>query len=137
MEFLTGRSKLPLWAVIPSVVLLLIYGMRSYLAFVDQPFWYDSMGIPIPEHAFLLFSWGGKNNAMVVSLLLGLLSRQRLPLAIAMAVLFTGQLGDAFSGAQTGVNVFVTYIAMAFVAIQLVLLFVSQSRAATPAASAA
>ena len=125
MDFLIGNNKLPLWALIPSAVLLLIYTMLSYLAFADPGFWYESMGIPTPEHGFLLLSWGGKNNAMVVALLLGAISRQRLPVAIAMAVLFTGQMGDAFAGAQTGVNVFVTYIALAFVVVQLVLMYVS------------
>ena len=127
MDFLTGNNKLPLWALIPSAVLLLIYLMLSYLAFADPGFWYESMGIPTPKHGFLLMSWGGKNNAMVISLLLGVLSRQRLPLAIAMAVLFTGQMGDALAGAQTGVNVFVTYIALTFVIIQLVLMYVSST----------
>lgn len=125
MDFLTGNNKLPLWALIPSAVLLLIYLMLSYLAFANPGFWYESMGIPTPEHGFLLLSWGGKNNAMVISLLLGVLSRQRLPVAIAMAVLFTGQMGDALAGAQTGVNVFVTYIALTFVIIQLALMYVS------------
>lgn len=122
------NSQLPLWALVPSVFLLLIYLMLSYLAFSNPTFWYESMGIPIPEHAFLLTSWGGKNNAMIMSLLLGMLTRQRVPVLIAMAVLFTGQIGDAIAGAQTGVNVFVTYIAMGFVALQLVVLFVANSR---------
>ncbi len=82
------------------------------------------MNIPVPEHGFLLLSWGGKNTAMLVALILGVLSRQRLPILIAMAVLLTGQLGDAYAGAQTGVDVFVTYIAMSLVAIQLVLMLV-------------
>ena len=128
MNFLTEQSKLPYWALIPAAFLLFIYVMLSYLAFADQAFWYESMAIPVPEHAFLLLSWGGKNNAMVMSLLLAVISRQRLPLSIAMAVLFTGQLGDAFAGAQTGVNVFVTYIAMGTVAVQLVLMYVSHGR---------
>lgn len=131
MNALTSNSKVPLWVLIPSVLLLLIYLMLSYLAFVDPTFWYESMGIPVPEHGFLLLSWGGKNNAMVISLLLALISRQRLPLAIAMAVLFTGQMGDANAGAQTGVNVFVTYIALALVIVQLILMYASYNRNAT------
>ncbi|MEM7110929.1 MAG: hypothetical protein AAF614_00750 [Chloroflexota bacterium] len=130
MDFLIGQNKLPLWAFIPGLFLLLIYGMLSYLAFADPTFWYESMGIPTPEHGFLLLSWGGKNNAMFISLLLGLLSRQRLPVAIALAVLLTGQLGDSFAGAQTGVNVFVTYIGMGFVALQLVFMYLSHGRQA-------
>ena len=125
MDFLLSNNKLPLWALIPSALLVFIYIMLSYLAFANPGFWYESMGIPTPEHGFLLMSWGGKNNAMVVALLLGVLSRQRLSVAIAMAVLLTGQMGDALAGAQTGVNVFVTYIALAVVIVQLVLMYVS------------
>ena len=125
MDFLLSNNKLPLWALIPSALLLFIYIMLSYLAFANPGFWYESMGIPTPEHGFLLMSWGGKNNAMVIALLLGVISRQRLPVTIAMAVLLTGQMGDALAGAQTGVNVFVTYIALTVVIIQLILMYVS------------
>ena len=65
---------------------------------------------------------------MVVSILLALISRQRFPMAIALAVFFTGQISDAVAGAQTGVNVFITYIGMALVAAQLVVMWVSGLR---------
>ncbi|MEM8863028.1 MAG: hypothetical protein AAGD96_32355 [Chloroflexota bacterium] len=128
MNFLTGNSKLPWWALIPAVLIILVYGMLSFIAFFNPESWYGSMGIPVPEHAFLLISWGGKNTAMVVSILLALISRQRLPMAIALAVFFTGQLGDTVAGAQTGVNVFVTYIGMGLVAAQLVVMWASSLR---------
>ena len=122
------NNKLPLWAIVPSVLLLLVYVMLSYLAFADQGFWYESMGIPVPEHAFLLWSWGGKNSAMVVGLLLAMLSRRGLPILIMMGVFLTGQFGDINAGARTGVNVFVTYIGMAFVALQVVAMVVWANR---------
>ncbi|MEM7801311.1 MAG: hypothetical protein AAF633_19110 [Chloroflexota bacterium] len=125
-KLFNSNERVAWWVLVPLLFLVFIYAMLSYLAFYNQPFWYESMGIPQPGHGFLLLSWGGKNNAMLISLVLGILTRQRLPILIAMAVLFTGQLGDAFAGAQTGVNVFVTYIAMALVAFTLVLLYVEQ-----------
>lgn len=128
MNTFLKNDMLPLWTLIPSVFIILIYVMLSYLAFADQLFWYESMGIPIPEHDFLLLSWGGKNTAMVVSILLAVLSRQRLPILIAMAVFLTGQFGDINAGVQTGVNVFVTYIGMAFVVLQLVFLYLVERR---------
>ena len=128
MEMLTEKVKLPFWSLIPSAFLLIIYIFLSNLAINDPTFWYESMEIPQPEHGFLLISWAGKNTAMVMSLLLAVLTRQRLPVLIAMAVLFTGQIGDSVAGSQTGVNVFVTYIGMAFVALQLILLYVIHTR---------
>ena len=125
MTFLTGSSKLPWWALIPAVLIILVYSMLSYIAFFDPASWYSSMGIPQPEHGFIITSWGGKNTAMVVSILLALISRRRLPMAIALAVFFTGQIGDAVAGAQTGVNVFITYIGMGLVAAQLVAMLIS------------
>ncbi len=70
----------------------------------------------------MLLSWGGKNTAIVVGLLLAMLSRQRLPILIMMAVLLTMQFGDINAGMRTNVNVFITYIGLAFVLLQLILI---------------
>ncbi len=126
MNAFTGQSKLPYWALIPAVLIILVYTMLSYIAFFDPASWYSSMGIPQPEHGFIITSWGGKNSAMVVSMLLALISRRRLPMAIALAVFFTGQIADAVAGAQTGVSVFITYVGMALVVAQLAVMLVSR-----------
>lgn len=67
-----------------------------------------------------------------MGLLLATLSRRRLPLVIMIAVFLTGQMGDINAGAQTNVNVFVTYIGMAFVVLELILSTIYQSRRITP-----
>ena len=133
MSNMLNTRKVAWWVLIPLILLLAVYGMLSYLAFVDPAFWYDSMGIPTPEHGFLLLSWGGKNTAMVIGLLLATLSRQSLPILMMMGVFLTGQLGDTVAGAQTGVNVFVTFIGMGLVAVTLILLYVERSRVAVAA----
>lgn len=119
-------KKVPLWLLIPPVLLILIYSMLSWLAFTDPIFFHESMTIPVPGHGFMLLSWGGKNTAIVVGLLLATLSRQLLPILIMMAVLLTMQFGDINAGARTNVNVFITYIGLALVALELVLIWVTQ-----------
>lgn len=79
------------------------------------------MAMPYPNHDFLIWSWAGKNSAIVIGLLLSILSRRNLPLIIMMAVLLTMQLGDIYAGAKTGVNVFVTYMALSLVALTILL----------------
>ncbi len=118
---LDARLRWP-FLVVPSL-LVLIYGMLSYISLADQSFFYESMEIPVPENEFLLWSWGGKNSAMLAVLVLGIASRRALPVLIAMAMLLVGQFGDINAGAQSGVNVFITYIALALVLVQLGLLF--------------
>ena len=118
---LDARLRWP-FLVVPAL-LVLIYGMLSYISLADQSFFYESMEIPVPENEFLLWSWGGKNSAMLAVLVLGIASRRALPVLIAMAMLLVGQFGDINAGAQSGVNVFVTYIALALVVVQLGLLF--------------
>ena len=114
--------RLPVTHLVIPGLLVLIYGMLSYLAFADQDFFYDSMEIPVPSNEFLLWSWGGKNTAMLVALLAGVLTRRSLLMVVAMAVLVTGQMGDVNAGAQSGVNVFVTWIAFGLVVAQTTLM---------------
>ncbi len=114
--------RLPLTHLILPGLLVLIYGMLSYLAFFDQEFFYDSMEIPVPSNEFLLWSWGGKNSAMLVALLAAVLTRRSLLMVVAMAVLVTGQMGDVNAGAQSGVNVFITWIAFGLVVAQMTLM---------------
>ena len=45
------------------------------------------MEIPVPEHEFLLWSWGGKNTAMVAVLLAGVITRARLVVVISLLML--------------------------------------------------
>ncbi len=59
------RLGLP-FLIIPTL-LVLIYGMLSFISLSDQTLFYESMDIPVPEHEFLLWSWGGKNTAILVS----------------------------------------------------------------------
>lgn len=114
--------RLPVTHLVIPGLLVLIYGMLSYLAFADQDFFYDSMEIPVPSNEFLLWSWGGKNTAMLVALLAGVLTRRSLLMVVAMAVLVTGQMGDVNAGAQSGVNVFITWIAFGLVVAQTTLM---------------
>ena len=114
--------RLPVTHLVIPGLLVLIYGMLSYLAFADQDFFYDSMEIPVPSNEFLLWSWGGKNTAMLVALLAAVLTRRSLLMVVAMAVLVTGQMGDVNAGAQSGVNVFITWIAFGLVVAQTTLM---------------
>ena len=114
--------RLPVTHLVIPGLLVLIYGMLSYLAFADQDFFYDSMEIPVPSNEFLLWSWGGKNTAMLVALLAAVLTRRSLLMVVAMAVLVTGQMGDVNAGAQSGVDVFITWIAFGLVVAQTTLM---------------
>lgn len=111
------------WGVLtPSALLIVIYTMLSYLAFFDQDSFYESMDIPTPEHEFLLWSWGGKNTAVLVGLVLAVVSRLRFAMLGVIAMLVTMQFGDVNAGAQSGTNVFVTWIAFALTMVQLSLI---------------
>lgn len=107
--------------VIPGL-LVLIYGMLSVISLFDQTTFYESMDIPIPEHEFLLWSWGGKNTAMITVLVAGLVTRLRVVVMISLAMLLVGQLGDINAGAQSGTNVFITWIAFGLVVAESALL---------------
>ncbi|MEM7029040.1 MAG: hypothetical protein AAF629_05565 [Chloroflexota bacterium] len=121
-------KKLPLWLLIVPTLLVLIYSMLSFIAFTDPISFHESMTIPVPEHGFMLLSWGGKNTAIVVGLILAILSRQQLPLLIMMAVLVTMQFGDINAGTRTNVNVFVTYIGLGGVILEMILYAYWRSR---------
>ncbi|MEM9343223.1 MAG: hypothetical protein AAGA87_09270 [Pseudomonadota bacterium] len=123
MTHLFENHPLPLWSLVPAILLVAIYTMLSWLAFRNQTFFFESMAIPIPEHFFMIWSWGGKNTAMVVVLLLSLISRRALPLVIACAMLLTGQIGDVNAGVRTNVNVFVTWIAFVLTCAQITMLY--------------
>lgn len=128
MSQLFENRPMPLWSLIPLALLVALYTMLSWLAFSNQTFFFESMTIPIPEHFFMIWSWGGKNTAMVVVMALATLSRRVLPVAIACAMLFTGQMGDVNAGARTDVNVFITWIAFGLTALQVgVVMFVLRS----------
>ncbi|MEM9890305.1 MAG: hypothetical protein AAF962_05535 [Actinomycetota bacterium] len=114
------RLGLPL-VVVPGL-LVLVYGMLSFISLFDQSSFYSSMDIPTPEHEFLLWSWGGKNSAMVLVLLAGVITRLRPIVITSMAMLLVGQAGDINAGAQSGTNVFVTWIAFGLVVVQIALL---------------
>lgn len=117
------------WAMVaPSFLLIAIYTMLSYLGFADQTFFYESMEIPVPSNEFLLYSWAGKNTAVLLGLIIATLSRLRILVLTVIAMLFTMQMGDVNAGAQSGVNVFITWIAFALTAAQLGLVLVDARR---------
>lgn len=128
MSSLFENRALPWWSLVPAVLLIAIYTLLSWLAFRNQTFFFESMAIPIPEHFFMIWSWGGKNTAMIVVVLLSLLSRRALPMAIACSMLLVGQMGDVNAGMRTNVNVFVTWIAFAVTLVQIALLAFALSR---------
>ena len=95
----TKRLSPPL-LIIPGL-LILIYAMLSYLAFFDQSFFYESMEIPTPDHEFLLWSWGGKNTAVLLTLVIAAASRLRVLLVTVLVALVAMQIGDVNAGAQS------------------------------------
>lgn len=122
LQFLFSNAKLPWWLLVVPGLLVGIYSLLSYVAFSNPNEFFSSMNIPIPEHDFMILSWGGKNTAIVVGLLLSIISRRILPLTIMLVVLLTMQAGDINAGARTNVNVFVTYIGLFGVILEILLL---------------
>lgn len=120
------RLRWPL-VVVPGV-LVAIYTMLSFISLGAQDTFYDSMEIPVPDNEFLLWSWGGKNTAMVVVLVIAVATRLRPIVLTAMAMLLVGQAGDINAGAQSGTNVFITWIAFGLVVLQLALLWLDHRR---------
>ncbi|MEM7337337.1 MAG: hypothetical protein AAF467_01750 [Actinomycetota bacterium] len=111
------------WPILaPAVPLIAIYTMLSYLAFGNQSFFYDSMDIPTPANEFLLWSWGGKNTAVLLGLVIATLTRFRFAMLASIAMLVLMQMGDVNAGAQSGTNVFVTWIAFGITMVQLALI---------------
>ncbi|MEM9562838.1 MAG: hypothetical protein AAGA93_09490 [Actinomycetota bacterium] len=125
----TYVSKRLAWPflIIPAL-LVAIYGMLSYISLADQSTFFSSMDIPEPSNEFLIWSWGGKNSAMVAVLLAGVITRVRLVVVISLIMLLVGQMGDVNAGAQSGTNVFVTWIAFGLVVAQGALLLWDRSR---------
>lgn len=116
-------KRLPWRLLAVPGMLVAIYTMLSYLAFADQEFFFESMEIAEPSNTFMIWSWGGKNTAMVAVLIAALITRLRVVVVIAMAMLLVGQIGDINAGVQSGTNVFITFIALALVAIEAILLW--------------
>ena len=104
-------------------MLILIYGMLSVIALFDQDSFYSSMDIPVPANEFLIWSWAGKNTAMLTILVIALVTRLRVMVYASLAMLLVGQAGDINAGAQSGTNVFVTWIAFGLVVVQIGLLW--------------
>lgn len=107
--------------VVP-ILLIAIYGMLSVISLFNQEFFYESMELPEPANEFLIWSWGGKNTAMISVLIMAVITRMRIVMITAMIMLLVGQAGDINAGAQSGTNVFITYIALGLVVVQLALL---------------
>ncbi|MEM9465368.1 MAG: hypothetical protein AAGA90_08330 [Actinomycetota bacterium] len=116
--------------LVPAVVLIAIYTMLSYIGFFDQASFYDSMDIPVPSNEFLLYSWAGKNTAVLLGLVIATVTRLRVLVLTAIAMLVTMQMGDVNAGAQSGVNVFVTWIAFALTVAQLAIVVIGARRTA-------
>lgn len=121
-----ARLRWPM--LVPAFLLIAIYTMLSYIGFADQDAFYDSMDIPVPSNEFLLYSWAGKNTAVLLGLTIAVFSRLRILLLTAIAMLFTMQMGDVNAGAQSGVNVFVTWIAFSLTVVQLGLVLLDARR---------
>ncbi len=121
-------DRIPRLFLLPTILLLAIYTMLSYVALADQNSFYDSMDIPVPANEFLLWSWGGKNTAVLLGLLIGFLTRYRISMLTAIAMLFVMQMGDVNAGAQSGTNVFVTWIAFGLTVLQLALILLAGAK---------
>lgn len=115
-------ARIPRRFLAPTALLIVIYAMLSYYALADQTFFYESMEIPVPANEFLIWSWGGKNTAVLLGLAIGFVTRFRISMLTAIAMLFTMQAGDVNAGAQSGTNVFVTWIAFGLTVLQLALI---------------
>ena len=90
-----------------------IYGMLSFIAFFDQTSFFESMDIPIPANEFMIWSWAGKNTALLLVMSVAFITRQRPLVVTSIAMLLVMQAGDVNAGAQSGTNVFITWIAFA------------------------
>lgn len=126
----TKQSHLPWWALIIPALLILLYGWLSWLAWFDPIWFYGSM--KTTEQGFLLFSWGGKNAAIVVGLLLASIYRRKPPLIIALVTLIVTQLVDIFAGVKTDVTTSLGYVGLTLVMIELFLLWVIEQERKKP-----
>lgn len=113
------NEKISIKYLVIPFLLILLYGMLSYLAFFNHAFFFESMNMPTPNHDFLIWSWGGKNTALVVGLIGATYLRHKQSLIIMLIALLVMQLGDINAGLRTNVDVFITYVGMALVLIQL------------------
>ena len=105
--------RLPIAVIAPGYLLMAIYGMLSFIAFFDQTSFFESMDIPIPANEFTIWSWAGKNTALLLVMSVAFITRQRPLVVTSIAMLFVMQAGDVNAGAQSGTNVFMTWIAFA------------------------
>ena len=115
-------KKISFGYLIIPFLLILLYGMLSYLAFFNQVFFFESMNMPIPNHDFLIWSWGGKNTAIVVALVGMTFLRSKQGLLVILLALIVMQLGDINAGLRTNVDVNLTYLGLALVLIEIVIL---------------
>ena len=125
---LVDTKRLDTKLLIVPILLVAIYTMLSVISLFNQDTFFDSMDIPRPENEFMIWSWGGKNTAMVSVLVMAVITRMRIVMITAMIMLLVGQAGDINAGAQSGTNVFITYIALGLVVVQLALLAADQRR---------
>lgn len=122
----TQKVSWPL--LIVPVLLIAIYSMLSIYSFTDPQGFYEVMEIPFAEHQFFIQSWAGKNTAMLSVLIMAALVRRRLLIYVSLIMLLVGQFGDALAGFRTDVNVFITYVALALVVIEFILLAVIKDK---------
>lgn len=123
----TKEPPLPWWLLIIPALLVLLYGALSWIVWIE-PTWFHS-AMKTTEQGFLLFSWAGKNAALVIALLLATIARQSLPLIIILVALIVTQLNDIFAGVRTDVTTNLSYIGLTLVMIELFLLWlITQER---------
>jgi len=130
MQTKPSPNYLPWWILIIPVLLILLYGWLSWQAWFDPTWFYGSM--KATEHGFLLFSWGGKNAAILVGLLLASIYRRKLPLVIALMTLIVAQLSDIFAGVKTDVTTSLSYVGLILVMIELFLLWLIEQEKKKP-----
>ncbi|MEM7284725.1 MAG: hypothetical protein AAF480_00100 [Actinomycetota bacterium] len=109
--------RLPVSVIAPGYLLMAIYAMLSFIALFDQTSFFESMDIPIPANEFMIWSWAGKNTALLVVMSVAFVTRLRFLVVTTIAMLLVMQAGDVNAGAQSGTNVFVTWIAFALTAL--------------------
>ena len=103
--------RLPIPVIAPGYLLMAIYAMLSFIAFFDQTSFFESMDIPIPANDFMIWSWAGKNTALLLVMSVAFITRLRILVVTTIAMLLVMQAGDVNAGAQSGTNVFITWIA--------------------------
>lgn len=112
-------KRLPLWALVAPILLVLLYGMLIFFSLTDQPGFYEAMGMPFPNHGFMHISWTGKTIAIWLVLLIAVGTRKPRFLLLALIGVIAQQIGDTVAGRATDVDVFITNIGLALSAVSL------------------